>query len=117
MQAKKQNEFIMPLAIMVFAAVAFIFMVRLSVENRVDEKDTNSTIVINQNTNTSTSECVKKGCSNQLCVDEDGPGFSNCEWLEWYSCLSLTKCERQANGQCGWSENQAYLDCLKGKKK
>jgi hypothetical protein len=54
--------------------------------------------------------CVKTGCSGQICADQDM--FSTCEWREEYACYQTATCERQASGQCGWTQTPALTTCL-----
>lgn len=57
--------------------------------------------------------CVIGGCSAQLCTDEaDGPAVSDCMYRAEYACYKQSKCERQANGQCGWTPSAALTTCL-----
>jgi hypothetical protein len=57
-----------------------------------------------------TGGCVKTGCSGQICADQDM--FSTCEWRDEYACYQTATCERQANGQCGWTQTPALTSCL-----
>jgi hypothetical protein len=57
--------------------------------------------------------CVVGGCSGQLCIEEDGFGVTNCMWSESYACYKdFGKCERQPNGNCGWSQTPELKQCL-----
>lgn len=58
--------------------------------------------------------CVVGGCSGQICGEEgevEGT-VTTCEWLEEYACYQKTRCERQADGQCGWTENADFGQCM-----
>lgn len=58
--------------------------------------------------------CVVGGCSGQICGEEgevEGT-VTTCEWLEEYACYQKTRCERQTNGQCGWTENTEFGQCM-----
>lgn len=55
--------------------------------------------------------CYRGGCSGQLCTDKPDM-VSTCEWREEYACYKDAVCERQANGQCGWTESAALNACL-----
>jgi hypothetical protein len=58
-------------------------------------------------------KCAIGGCSGQLCVEESPDGTaSTCEWREEYGCYIKTKCEVQADGNCGWTENEQFKQCL-----
>lgn len=59
------------------------------------------------------SDCVVGGCSGQICSESDADGLiSTCEYKEEYACYRTAKCERQANGVCGWTETGELLECL-----
>lgn len=57
-------------------------------------------------------KCYVGGCSGQICSDQEGVA-STCEYREAYACYKTAKCERQASGQCGWTETPALTMCLK----
>lgn len=60
------------------------------------------------------SECVRGGCSGQLCVAADAdPIFTTCEWREEYACYDTASCEKQTNGGCGWTLTDDLATCLK----
>ncbi len=57
--------------------------------------------------------CVVAGCSRQLCIEEGEPGFTTCEYRPEYGCYQEHGlCERQANGQCGWTTTEELRQCL-----
>jgi hypothetical protein len=58
-------------------------------------------------------ECFVGGCSNQLCTDQPGAA-STCEWREEYACYQTATCERQGDGQCGWTRTPELEKCLGG---
>lgn len=55
--------------------------------------------------------CYTGGCSGQLCSDRQDM-VSTCEYREEYACYQTATCERQASGQCGWTETPSLLQCL-----
>ncbi|MFA5070231.1 MAG: hypothetical protein WC528_03035 [Patescibacteria group bacterium] len=127
MRVKRTRGFILPLALIVLSAVAFTFFVWLSA-NEKEEQNVNppNTNVVNgpganlnapqnsnQNNNQAAARCVASGCSGQVCAEEGSDIVTTCEIRDWFECLTLTKCERQADGQCGWTENSDYQNCLK----
>ena len=57
-----------------------------------------------------TGECRKTGCSGQICSDEDV--VTTCEFRAEYACYRAAACERQANGQCGWTMSAELARCL-----
>jgi hypothetical protein len=56
------------------------------------------------------AECVKTGCSGQICADENV--FSTCEFRPEYACYREATCERQDDGTCGWTETAELSACL-----
>lgn len=59
------------------------------------------------------SDCKIGGCSGQLCVEPTDEGMSTCEYKAEYGCYQKAKCERQANGKCGWTTTKEFTACLK----
>lgn len=55
--------------------------------------------------------CFKSGCSNHVCVDENV--ITTCEWRPEYACYQKARCERQADGKCGFTKTPELIDCLK----
>ena len=62
---------------------------------------------------TTADGCRRTGCSGQLCADEEM--VSTCEYREEYACYKDAKCERQADGACGWTMDAALTACLQSK--
>lgn len=58
--------------------------------------------------------CFIGGCSNQICSDQPGV-VSTCEYKEEYACYTTARCERQTDGQCGWTQTTELTSCLQGK--
>jgi thioredoxin 1 len=56
--------------------------------------------------------CITGGCSGQLCIEEGDDGVSTCEWREEYTCYKTATCERQDDGQCGWTQTEELTSCL-----
>ncbi len=57
--------------------------------------------------------CKKAGCSGQLCVPSDTKDIiTNCEWKPEYSCYQQAKCEKQPNGQCGFTKDESFQKCI-----
>lgn len=56
-------------------------------------------------------KCYVGGCSAQLCTDRPD-AVSTCEWTEAYACYKTAVCERQATGQCGWTQSSSLTQCL-----
>lgn len=55
--------------------------------------------------------CFVGGCSGQICSDQEGV-VSTCEWRADYACYQDATCERQASGECGWTQTTALNACL-----
>lgn len=55
--------------------------------------------------------CIITGCSSQVCADEEV--ITTCELRPEYQCYGYGVCERQTDGECGWSETDALRECLK----
>ena len=60
--------------------------------------------------NVTLKPCKKTGCSSQVCSDEDV--ITTCEFRPEYACLQKATCERQKNGQCGFTQTPELLRCL-----
>ena len=56
--------------------------------------------------------CMKTGCSSQVCADKEV--ITTCEWRREYECYRKATCERQANGECGWTQTPELRACLRG---
>ena len=54
--------------------------------------------------------CVRGGCSNQVCADH--PVITTCEWRPEYECYQKATCERQADGNCGFTKTRELTECL-----
>lgn len=55
--------------------------------------------------------CMKTGCSGQVCSDHEV--ISTCEYKPEYECYRKATCERQANGDCGFTPTPELTACLK----
>ena len=55
--------------------------------------------------------CIKTGCSGQVCSDEQV--ITTCEWRREYGCYRSARCERQANGECGFTPTPELTACLR----
>lgn len=58
----------------------------------------------------SAKPCMKTGCSGQVCSDEEV--VTTCEYRPEYDCYKRARCERQANGQCGFTQTRELTTCL-----
>ena len=55
--------------------------------------------------------CLKTGCSGQVCSDKEV--ITTCEYRVEYECYRKAVCERQANGDCGFTQTAELTACLK----
>lgn len=62
--------------------------------------------------NNPSGKCYIGGCSAQLCTDQQD-AVSTCEYTAIYACYKSAKCERQVNGQCGWTQTPQLAACLR----
>jgi hypothetical protein len=58
----------------------------------------------------SAKPCMKTGCSGQVCSDEEV--VTTCEYRSEYDCYKRARCERQANGECGFTQTRELTTCL-----
>lgn len=56
------------------------------------------------------SGCVVTGCSGEVCAEEEV--ITTCEYRPQYVCYKTAICERQASGECGWTETPELTACL-----
>lgn len=69
-------------------------------------------------------ECKVTGCSSQVCAEAQNEEeiVTDCEWKAEYACYKqvcnspgckTARCERQRSGECGWTQDEALVRCLK----
>lgn len=56
------------------------------------------------------NECRITGCSGQICAESDI--ITSCEVLPVYGCYKTAHCERQVDGDCGWTESEELMRCI-----
>ena len=54
--------------------------------------------------------CMKTGCSGAVCSDHDV--ITTCEWRPEYACYQKATCERQRDGNCGFTQTRELTSCL-----
>jgi hypothetical protein len=54
--------------------------------------------------------CFKTGCSSQVCSDH--AVVTTCEFRPEYACYQKATCERQADGNCGFTKTPELTECL-----
>lgn len=62
-------------------------------------------------TSGSLKPCKKTGCSGQVCSDQEV--MTTCEYKTEYECYKKATCERQANGDCGFTPTAELNACLR----
>lgn len=55
--------------------------------------------------------CMKTGCSSQVCSDQEV--ITTCEFRPEYACYQKAICERQRNGECGFTQTPQLAECLR----
>ena len=71
------------------------------------------TITISNAPVNTTAACYVGGCSGQICSDQKDV-ITTCEYKEEYACYKTEKCEKQSNGQCGWTQTPVLVACING---
>ena len=54
--------------------------------------------------------CVIGGCSGEICAEEEMA--SACIFNPKFECYKTATCERQSDGNCGWTETEKLASCL-----
>lgn len=54
--------------------------------------------------------CIITGCSSQVCSDEEVA--TECSYKPEYACYQDATCERQEDGECGWTVTDELSECL-----
>ena len=54
--------------------------------------------------------CIVSGCSRQICSDQQM--MTTCEWRDEFACYRSARCERQADGKCGWTQTDELKRCV-----
>ena len=57
--------------------------------------------------------CIKTGCSSQVCSDHNV--ITTCEFPPEYACYQKAACERQRDGNCGFTKTPELTACLSRK--
>ena len=60
---------------------------------------------------TTQKPCMKTGCSGQVCSDKEV--ITTCEYRTEYECYKRASCERQASGDCGFTQTAELTACLR----
>ena len=64
---------------------------------------------------TATPDCVPAGCSKEVCVEaaKASQTVTSCVYLAQFACYKNARCERQADGACGWTQTAELQSCIK----
>ncbi len=54
--------------------------------------------------------CRVSGCNGEICSDQDV--VSTCMFRPEYACYQQARCERQSNGECGFTPSPALAACI-----
>jgi hypothetical protein len=54
--------------------------------------------------------CIRTGCSSQVCSDQNV--ITTCEYRAEYACYQKALCERQRDGNCGFTRTPELAACL-----
>jgi hypothetical protein len=54
--------------------------------------------------------CIKTGCSSQVCSDHNV--ITTCEFRPEYACYQKAACQRQKDGNCGFTKTPELTACL-----
>lgn len=57
-------------------------------------------------------DCIRTGCSGTVCAEPGNDVMTTCEYRPEYACYQDAKCERQADGSCGWTQTPELAACL-----
>jgi hypothetical protein len=97
--------------------IAFTSLALVSCACSGESKSTDPTVksgIADASSETLTSPgCMRTGCSNHRGTEQGEAVVSTCQWKEEYACYKTARCEKQANGKCGWSESSELTSCLK----
>ena len=76
--------------------------------------NTHQTALTPMNGSMTGAGCVPAGCSKEVCVDvaHASETVSSCVYLPQFECYKTARCERQANGECGWTPTAQLKACL-----
>ena len=69
-----------------------------------------SRVYLRANTSLALKPCIKTGCSNEICAEESV--MSTCDYKPEYECYKKAKCERQPDGNCGFTKSPEVKSCL-----
>lgn len=95
---------ILSIVLIVVLVVAGFWFLRHSRSNQLSGNPDASTVANN-------GGCFIGGCSNEVCSDQAG-AVSTCIYKPEFACYQKSKCERQTDGQCGWTNTTEFGICI-----
>ncbi|MFH1111767.1 MAG: Gmad2 immunoglobulin-like domain-containing protein [Patescibacteria group bacterium] len=75
-----------------------------------DDAQISVPILFSENNQTASKPCIITGCSKQVCAEEEV--ITTCDFNPGYICYTKAECERQVDGQCGWTKTPDLATCL-----
>lgn len=99
------------LSVVLLVFVASLAAIELGNEKKVPAENINPVV---NTTEEPKPTCFIGGCSGELCTGQSD-AISTCIYKEEYACYQIAKCERQQDGQCGWTQTIELTSCLMGK--
>lgn len=58
-------------------------------------------------------DCKTGGCSGEICLNKEDSGpATTCEYRSEFYCYRSARCEKQASGECGWTQTDELNKCL-----
>lgn len=58
------------------------------------------------------AECQRTGCGGTVCAPAGSDIVTTCEMRPEYACYSDALCEKQASGDCGFTQTPELTACL-----
>lgn len=110
---KNNRGFVLPAILIIIATAMVVVAGYFVVKSRIVTAPTIDKPPLLSQTPIKQNDCKRTGCSGQLCINSsDYDIITTCEYREEYGCYQKTKCEQQANGQCGFTITDEVQVCL-----
>ena len=98
-----RNTIVSIILIVVLAGAGFYFLRDSRSSSMSDGTDMTATA--------NNGGCFVGGCSSEICSDQKDVA-SNCIFKPEFACYEKSKCERQMDGQCGWTNTPEFGYCI-----
>lgn len=99
--AKKFNWLVAAIVILVGAGVYLLFQLKIEQKSPTPVPPVSSPV---------SDGCLITGCSGEVCSDEEV--VTICIFKPEHACYDRARCERQADGKCGWTMTDELALCL-----